>query len=106
MGKNNPNTPVIKFDMNNITSFLNVTALPYDAVLNFVQSNAPAAAIGLGASLSASTFLVHAIGFTPAGVAANSLAALWHSSIGNVASGSVFAALQSFGVLGSTTTTV
>jgi len=38
-----------------------------------------------------------ACGFTPAGVTAGSIAAVWQSGIGNVAAGSIFAACQSLG---------
>lgn len=37
------------------------------------------------------------VGFSTAGVVKGSVAAAWHSSIGNVAGGSVFATLQSLG---------
>jgi hypothetical protein len=40
------------------------------------------------------------IGFTATGVAANSLAAAWQSSIGNVAAGSLFAWMQSTAAAG------
>ena len=42
------------------------------------------------------------IGFGSGGVIANSLAAAWHSSIGNVATGSTFSMLQSIGATGIT----
>ena len=45
-----------------------------------------------------------AAGFTPAGIAAGSLAAAWQSSIGNVVVGSTFAALQSMGATGTLAT--
>ncbi|KAI4596567.1 hypothetical protein KJ359_005323 [Pestalotiopsis sp. 9143b] len=41
-----------------------------------------------------------AVGFTPAGIAAGSIAAGVHSTIGNVAAGSLFATLQSAGMGG------
>ena len=44
--------------------------------------------------------LLSALGFTPSGVAAGSLAAAWQASIGNVAAGSTFAMLQSIGAAG------
>ena len=44
--------------------------------------------------------LLPCIGFTASGVAAGSLAAMWQSSIGNVAAGSTFALLQSIGTAG------
>lgn len=40
---------------------------------------------------------VGAIGFGPIGVVGGSIAAAWQSSIGNVASGSLFALCQKFG---------
>ena len=40
------------------------------------------------------------IGFTATGVAANSLAAAWQSSMGNVAAGSLFAWMQSTAAAG------
>ena len=46
---------------------------------------------------------VNAIGFSPGGVVAGSPAALWQSSIGNVAPGSRFALLQSIGASGIST---
>ena len=46
---------------------------------------------------------VNAIGFSPGGVVAGSPAALWQSSIGNVAPGSWFALLQSIGASGGST---
>jgi len=57
-------------------------------------------------AISAGVFVVAAngglsvLGFTAVGIQAGSLAAAWMSSIGNVASGSLFAALQSAGVIG------
>lgn len=47
-----------------------------------------------------SKFILHKIGFTTAGVAAESLAAAYQASIGNVAANSLFASLQSMGALG------
>ena len=44
--------------------------------------------------------LLSALGFTPSGVAAGSLAAAWQASIGNVPAGSIFAMLQSIGAAG------
>ena len=46
------------------------------------------------------------IGFGPGGVVANSIAAAWQSSIGNVAAGSLFALLQSIGASGGSTAAV
>lgn len=40
------------------------------------------------------------IGFDVTGIAAGTLAAAWHSSIGNVAAGSIFATLTSLGATG------
>lgn len=45
-------------------------------------------------------YVIYKMGFTTGGVAANSLAAAIHASIGNVAAGSTFATLQSAGALG------
>ena len=42
------------------------------------------------------------VGFSTGGVAKGSMAAAWHSSIGNVAAGSLFAKLQSLGATGAT----
>lgn len=53
-----------------------------------------------------SSLALKGVGFTTGGVAAKSYAALWMSSIGNVAAGSTFSALQSIGVLGLSTGTV
>ncbi|KAG8916298.1 hypothetical protein FRC03_002536 [Tulasnella sp. 419] len=47
--------------------------------------------LGLGVGMLG----LYLIGFTPAGIAAGSVAAAWHSSIGIVAAGSLFASLQS-----------
>ncbi len=41
-----------------------------------------------------------AAGFTSSGIAASSMAAAWHSSIGNAVAGSAFSTLQSAGVTG------
>ncbi|KAG8913151.1 hypothetical protein FRC02_005627 [Tulasnella sp. 418] len=46
-------------------------------------------------AFAAFMLILYLIGFTPAGVAAGSLAAAWHSSIGIVAAGSLFSVLQS-----------
>lgn len=46
------------------------------------------------------------IGFGPGGVVAGSLAAAWQSSIGSVATGSLFALLQSIGASGGSTAAV
>ena len=42
------------------------------------------------------------LGFTTGGIAAASFASAWQSSLGNVATGSLFASLQSLGATGST----
>lgn len=47
-----------------------------------------------------SSLIIPAIGFTKVGVAAGTKAALWHSSIGAVKAGTVFAKLQSAGAVG------
>lgn len=44
--------------------------------------------------------LLACLGFTPAGVVAQSCASAWQSSIGNVVKGSLFAIMQSFAALG------
>lgn len=49
----------------------------------------------------AASAILPALGFSAAGISALSYAAAWQSSIGNVAVGSTFAALQSIGVTGS-----
>ena len=49
---------------------------------------------------------VATIGFGQGGVVAGSLAAAWQSSIGSVATGSLFALLQSIGASGGSTATV
>ncbi|KAG8780227.1 hypothetical protein FRC16_003194 [Serendipita sp. 398] len=56
-------------------------------------SAAPSAALGI----------MGAVGFTGNGITAGSLAALWQSTIGNVAAGSLFAGLQSMGAVGALT---
>lgn len=58
---------------------------------------------GIAASVGVTKALTSAfsfIGFTKMGIAAKSAAAAWHSSIGNVAAGSLFAQLQSLGATG------
>ncbi|KAG8811983.1 hypothetical protein FRC19_003461 [Serendipita sp. 401] len=57
-------------------------------------SAAPSTALGI----------MGVVGFTGNGIAAGSLAALWQSTIGNVAAGSLFAGLQSMGAVGALTT--
>jgi len=42
------------------------------------------------------------LGFTTGGIAAASVASAWRSSLGNVATGSLFASLQSLGATDST----
>lgn len=54
--------------------------------------------VGVGAGLGA--VALPAIGFSSGGVGAGTLAAAWQSSIGNVAAGSAFAAIQSAGATG------
>ncbi|KAF8419077.1 hypothetical protein EV426DRAFT_712579 [Tirmania nivea] len=44
--------------------------------------------------------ILTAIGFTSAGVAAGSSAALWQAGIGNVAAGTIFSGLQAVGATG------
>lgn len=53
-----------------------------------------------GAVVAVACALPMFAGFTTAGIAANSIAALWQASIGNVAVGSAFATLQSLGATG------
>jgi len=55
---------------------------------------------GIAVGLVAPPLLINVLGFTPGGVAAGSAAAGIHAGIGNVAAGSVFAALQSAGAAG------
>mmetsp|Transcript_17801 Transcript_17801/g.26663 ORF Transcript_17801/g.26663 Transcript_17801/m.26663 type:complete len:102 (+) Transcript_17801:68-373(+) len=43
---------------------------------------------------------LHLVGFGATGIAAGSMAAAWQSSVGNVAAGSAFALIQSFGMTG------
>jgi hypothetical protein len=61
-------------------------------------------ALELGAVVATGTLaapaLVEAVGFTSEGVAAESLASLWQSTIGDVEEGSIFARLQSLGASG------
>lgn len=61
-------------------------------------------ALELGAVVATGTLaapaLIDAVGFTAEGVAAESLASLWQSTIGDVEEGSVFARLQSLGASG------
>ncbi|KAG8177729.1 hypothetical protein JTE90_026571 [Oedothorax gibbosus] len=52
------------------------------------------------AAVVGAVLFLPAAGFTTAGVASGSLAAATQSSIGSVAAGSIFATLQSAGVLG------
>lgn len=56
---------------------------------------ATAGVVFVGAPLT-----LYMVGFGAKGVAATSIAAGWQASIGNVAAGSTFSALQSAGVLG------
>ncbi|KAH7098497.1 hypothetical protein BKA62DRAFT_367528 [Auriculariales sp. MPI-PUGE-AT-0066] len=53
-----------------------------------------------GAIMVAGPVVLPIFGFTTAGVAAGSAAAGWQAAIGNVARGSIFAALQSAGAVG------
>jgi hypothetical protein len=54
--------------------------------------------LSAGAGLGGVALVAPAVaGFTTEGVAAGSAAAAWQASIGNVAAGSTFASLQSFG---------
>lgn len=57
-------------------------------------------AVGAGAITAASGLGLAALGFSTEGVMAESLAALWQSSLGNVAKDSLFAKLQSLGAVG------
>ncbi|KAH7098495.1 hypothetical protein BKA62DRAFT_367530 [Auriculariales sp. MPI-PUGE-AT-0066] len=57
-------------------------------------------AITTGAIMVAGPLILPIFGFTTAGVAAGSAAAGWQAAIGNVARGSIFAALQSAGAVG------
>lgn len=62
-------------------------------------------AVGIGTTVMASTALVIGwglgfLGFGPLGPVLGSAAALWQSKIGIVAGGSLFAALQSAGMIG------
>ena len=50
--------------------------------------------------VAAAPFVLPALGFGAGGVVAGSYAAAWHSSIGIVTQGSLFATLQSAGVVG------
>ena len=56
-------------------------------------------AVGVG-TVAAAPVVLPAIGFSTTGVVAGSIAAVAQSTIGNVAAGSLFATLQSFGALG------
>lgn len=53
---------------------------------------------------SAASVAINAIGFTPAGIAAGSIAACIQSCIGDVVVGSVFAAVQSLAATGTIAT--
>ncbi|CAB9515504.1 expressed unknown protein [Seminavis robusta] len=53
-----------------------------------------------GGVAAAGAGMLSLAGFGMAGIAASSMAAAWQSSIGNVAAGSIFAALQSAGATG------
>merc|ERR1712087_831734 len=57
-------------------------------------------AVVVAAGVAAPPAVMSALGFTADGVEAESLAALWQSTIGNVEKGSVFARLQSAGARG------
>lgn len=62
--------------------------------------------VGVGiASVAVTPLVLAGVGFTSAGIAAGSVATVIHSAIGNVAAGSLFASLQSAGVLGLAATT-
>lgn len=73
-------------------------------------ATAAAVGVGVGAAawwgpgivLGALGFGLGALGFGSGGVKAGSLAALWHSSIGNVSAKSLFSILQSAGAGGTT----
>lgn len=66
-------------------------------------------AVGTATVIATAPIIIGAIGFASAGVLAGSFAAAWQSTIGGyIASGSIFATLQSIGATGaflSTTTT-
>ena len=67
------------------------------------------AAVGTGVGFvvpTATSMVIHAIGFGVTGVTKGSIAAGIHSTIGNVAAGGVFASLQSLGVVGFSWTTI
>jgi hypothetical protein len=55
---------------------------------------------GAGVSVAAPNFILPLLGFGATGVANGTIAALIHSYIGNVTAGSLFALLQSAGVVG------
>ncbi|KAJ7867080.1 hypothetical protein B0H14DRAFT_3441961 [Mycena olivaceomarginata] len=65
-----------------------------------VQRKVAFVAGGVFVGLVAPPLVLNVLGFTPGGVAAGSAAAGMHAGIGNVAAGSVFASLQSAGVVG------
>ena len=63
-------------------------------------SEGAAATISASATLGGAVLVAPAVaGFTAEGVAAGSMAAAWQGTIGNVAAGSTFAQLQSFGAI-------
>jgi len=56
--------------------------------------------VGAGLGVLLPSVILKAIGFSTAGVLAGSIAAWFHSIIGNVIAGSIFAILQSIGATG------
>ena len=50
--------------------------------------------------MSRSATMLGLLGFTQAGVSSASIASVWQSAVGNVAAGSVFSTMQSYGAAG------
>lgn len=58
------------------------------------------AVVTCGIAIVSAPLIIGAVGFGAGGVVAGSVAAAWQATIGNVVAGSLFATLQSVGVLG------
>ena len=78
----------------------NIYAARCGEQLGQLRVMALAAAAGGAAGAVALTQGLHAVGFGTVGVAAGSIAAGVHSSIGNAVAGSAFSALQAYGAAG------
>ncbi len=83
------------------------TGEPADGTASFDAKTAAivggTAVVGVAVAVAAPWVILPAMGFGGNGIVAGSMAAAWQASIGNVAAGSAFAAMQSAGVAGVST---